>query len=146
MSDKAKRKTKRKTRAEPTYSKGAWVPRRDGERYCSPACGCGCTFAAYEKACTDAQQLANQLGPGWTTNIWEGMGWHYNVELPAGKGHLRVMKDLFKYRADFWTERVQFSVRGRTPKVAAASAIKELTRHIDALSTAREVIRKVVTP
>jgi len=25
------------------------------------------------------------MGTGWTTRVWENLGWHYNVESPCGR-------------------------------------------------------------
>lgn len=59
------------------YSQPA-VRKADGT-YCSPWCGMGCTFAAFEKATADAEALATQLGPNWEPHVWENMGWHYSA-------------------------------------------------------------------
>ena len=57
----------------------SWEPVRHGDRYCAPACGGGCTFAAYQRAHKDAKKLARRLGTGWTTDVWENLDWHWRV-------------------------------------------------------------------
>lgn len=67
------------------YSKYAprfdWTAVRDGDLYCSPACGGRCTFAAFEAATREADELVRQLGPKWTAQVWENLGWHYVAEV-----------------------------------------------------------------
>ncbi len=55
-------------------------PRRNGDIYCSPACGCNCTWNEYQQAHRNALALAEYLGPGWETNVWENGGWNYEVK------------------------------------------------------------------
>ena len=68
-----------------TYSGGgvmaklSWKPVRRGKRYCSPACGRGCTKAAHNSAVYQSRRLAKRLGEGWKPGIWENLGWHYSV-------------------------------------------------------------------
>lgn len=57
----------------------SWRPVRCGPRYCSPACGGGCTWAAYKGAVKAAAALAKRLGPQWKVLVWENLGWHYEV-------------------------------------------------------------------
>lgn len=56
-----------------------WVPIRDGTRYCSPGCGRRCTYKEFELATARAKALAERLGVGWETDVWENLGWHYCV-------------------------------------------------------------------
>lgn len=60
-----------------------WTPVRDGDRYCSPACGGRCRFADYEAATAKAAELAARLtdhfGVEWTPRVWENLGWHYKA-------------------------------------------------------------------
>jgi hypothetical protein len=57
----------------------SWKPIRRGNKYCAPACGRGCTFKEYTLARSRAARLAKRLGSGWTTRVWENLGWHYCV-------------------------------------------------------------------
>lgn len=73
-----------------TWPKGAWkavrkVDSAKGDIYCAPACGSGCTFAAFELATKRAAELATQLGPEWEPVVHENMGWHYSVKSPCGR-------------------------------------------------------------
>ena len=56
------------------------TPVRDGDRYCSPACGLGCTWDAYLRATSAANDLCSMLGEGWKPVVWENLGWHYRAE------------------------------------------------------------------
>lgn len=54
-------------------------PIRRGNRYCSKACGYGCTYAAYKKAYTEAVKAKQLLGDDWEIRIWENLGWHWDI-------------------------------------------------------------------
>lgn len=60
-----------------------YIPVRDGDRYCSPNCGFGCTHADYERACRMAARAVKHMGPGWKTVVWENAGWHWKIILPG---------------------------------------------------------------
>jgi hypothetical protein len=51
--------------------------------YCAPWCGARCTKKAYDRAVTKSETLARRMGSGWTTRVWENMGWHYSVQSPC---------------------------------------------------------------
>lgn len=56
----------------------SWKPIRRGARYCSPACGYGCTHAAYMEARKRAKHLLSIMKTsGWEIDVWENLGWHY---------------------------------------------------------------------
>lgn len=59
-----------------------WKPRRspNGQIYCSPACGHGCTSREHEAARTAARRLAKRLGDGWAPHVWENLGWHHEAQ------------------------------------------------------------------
>ena len=57
---------------------------KDGT-FCSPACGGGCTAKEHDIAEAKAEVLARTLGPDWTTDVWENLGWHYAVRSPCGR-------------------------------------------------------------
>lgn len=59
-----------------------WTPVRRGAIYCSPACGGGCTWAAFQEATGNADALAKRIGGGWKPRVWENLGWHYSVTSP----------------------------------------------------------------
>lgn len=54
-----------------------WSPVRNGDIYCSPRCGHGCTHSAYLNAVAAADALAARIGPDWKPHVWENLGWHY---------------------------------------------------------------------
>lgn len=70
--------------AKPTWPKGAWTPVRRGKLYCFPACGGGCTWAAYQKAKRDGELVARLLGSNWRARISENCHWFWCVELDSG--------------------------------------------------------------
>lgn len=60
-----------------------WTPQAQrGGIYCSPRCGGKCTREAYDLAVQRSAEIVAQLGDGWKANIWENLGWHWEV----GKG------------------------------------------------------------
>lgn len=63
----------------------SWKAKRKGTIYCAPACGGGCTWAAYRRARHRAKRLAKHMGKGWTIRVHENLGWHYNVVSPCGR-------------------------------------------------------------
>ena len=58
-------------------------PIRNGDIYCSPACGAGCTHAAFEEATKRAKALAilctAKIGGIWKPVVTENLGWHWCV-------------------------------------------------------------------
>jgi len=71
-----------------SFPVGDWEPVRDGEAYCSRACGASCTREAYAAAHEAADRLAARLysgvGSPWTTRVWENLGWHWEVRSDCG--------------------------------------------------------------
>ncbi len=51
-------------------------PRRMGTRYCSSACGRGCTIFEHKRAVLQAKKMAANLGRNWRPRVWENLGWH----------------------------------------------------------------------
>lgn len=111
----------------------SWNPIRRGERYCSPACGAGCTLSQYEKAVSDSKKLAKSMGNGWSTYVWENMGWHWRVE----KGKIEIYPSPSEGFSVFVQTTPQFIVKGSNPKKALADALKELDQHIEKLNKER---------
>lgn len=61
----------------------SWKPVRRGDKYCSPACGYGCSYKAFTDACTLAKVLLNGMyTQGWEIDVWENMGWFYALRHP----------------------------------------------------------------
>lgn len=62
-----------------------WTPRRAGKVYCSPRCGGGCTWSAYDKAIRESSDLCATLNADlsqddWMPRVWENLGWHWEVK------------------------------------------------------------------
>lgn len=75
-----------------------WKPILRGNIYCAPACGGGCTKAAYDSAVKSAEDLVQRLkGSGWTVQVHENLGWHYTAVsgpvqvYPSGDGRFHCM-------------------------------------------------------
>jgi hypothetical protein len=79
-------------------TKLSWEPRRFGNHYCSPACGAGCTTAAFDEATKAADALAVSLGDGWKPRVWENLGWHYSAVSTCGR---------WKVYPSFWNGKVE---------------------------------------
>lgn len=67
-----------------------WTPVRNGDIYCSPLCGMGCTHEAFLTAHNRANLLCKRLDrttkiKGWTKRVWENLGWHYSAISPCGR-------------------------------------------------------------
>lgn len=77
--------SKKKDETEPR-----WTPIRRGATYCSPACGCKCTYAAYLLARRRALRLARRLGPGFVAHVWENAGWHYEALIDGAPVRIEV--------------------------------------------------------
>lgn len=65
-----------------------WTPVRNGDAYCSPACGGGpvlCSFKRFVHASEVATEVARDLGNGWKPQVFENLGWHARVVSPCGR-------------------------------------------------------------
>ena len=109
-----------------------WKPQRRGAKYCSPACGFGCTWAAYQQALKEGAALAKRLGKGWKTRTWERGSrssrsgtWYWSVKDSTG---VLDMHQTGKKKYTLYVERVvgtsgNFVVEGTTPEKAVAAAL-----------------------
>lgn len=114
-----------------TKSDKGWTPIHNGEIYCSPRCGGGCTFAKFVQAKTESAAIAKRLGKGWKTRVHENLGWHYSVISPTGTlrvsgpyGTLRASDGFsasLNKRGDIG---IRFSGHGPTPEKAIAATLK----------------------
>lgn len=122
----------------------SWKPKRQGDRYCAPACGRGCTMKEYEEASVKGGALATRLGQGWTVRIWENLGWHYAVQSPCQR--IRIHPNIYwktrkveSYTA-FLGERNssggKWAEHGKTPEAAMRNVIRVAKADLDALSAA----------
>ena len=66
----------------------SWEAVRNGDTYCAPACGAGCTWKEFQRVTKLAKALAEkcnkEVGGEWETNIHENLGWFYSVTLKEG--------------------------------------------------------------
>ena len=74
----------------------SWKAKRNGNTYCAPACGRGCTHAEYRKANRMADALVKkcekEAGGKWEKRVHENLGWHYSVGLVGGDISIREYK------------------------------------------------------
>lgn len=103
-----------------------WIPQLRGAIYCSPACGHGCTFEAFDRAYEQATTLATRLGRGWTPRVWENLGWHFCVQGPF-KG-LSVYVVNGEYYADI--DHVIRSAYFQDPRRAVEDIVVILSQHV----------------
>lgn len=73
-----------------------WQAVHNGDKYCAPACGGGCTYADYVKAVADAQTAALAMGEGWEPVVWENLGWHSKIVHP----HCEI----YLHRSTYWID------------------------------------------
>jgi hypothetical protein len=69
--------------ANPVGLGDRWTPKLNGAIYCSPACGANCKKAEFDRATERAAALAARLGSGWRPQVWENLGWHFEVKKGA---------------------------------------------------------------
>ena len=50
---------------------------------CADWCGGGCTQEQYDEAVHKGNRMAQELGEGWTLDVWENRGWHYATVSPS---------------------------------------------------------------
>lgn len=118
-----------------SVKKLSWDPVRRGDVYCAPACGRRCTIQEYEAAVASGAALAKRLGRGWTSRVWENLGWHCNAVSPCGR--LKVHGARGHYTA-FLSERGDigglFSGQATTPHAAVAEAVEKAKGALEALT------------
>ena len=112
-----------------------WTPVLDGDKYCSPGCGCGCTKAAYDSALSKALKLATELGEGWQPKVWENGDWYYRAERSLGAKD--TMVEVFSIREGgyrcYFNGVKQFVAAGDTPTEAFENAVVEAQAFINSL-------------
>lgn len=62
----------------------SWTAVKQGDIYCSPGCGRGCTQEEFDDATRRGEALATELGAGWRARVWENLGWHFAAISPSG--------------------------------------------------------------
>jgi hypothetical protein len=128
-------------------------PVRNGDIYCAPSCGRGCTWAEYQRAEAEARGLAAGLGPSWEPRVWENLGWHFDVHIPAsiriaihpgGIRKERVMGDGTRQVMErSWTAFLHhtWTGRGDTPQKALEAALVECHEEYTKLTSAMDTLR-----
>jgi len=123
-----------------------WDAIRVGRKYCSSACGGGCTFVAYQSAKRKAARLAKRLhkevGGVWDVKVHENLGWWYRVQNKIT--HIEVTENLGRYNA--W---LQISgpwggnlvMDGPTPRHAVSKLKSEAKRQLDSLMPIYKLLR-----
>lgn len=96
----------------------SWKPVRRGKLYCAPACGGGCTVAAFDLAMADACACARALGNGWVPDVYENLGWHWKVAR-AGIGSTELTVSRARGDTAYWANLI---ICGRQECAYAASA------------------------
>lgn len=120
-----------------------WKPIRSGAIYCAPACGCGCTWAAYQKALRDGAALTKQLGKGWETRVWENLGWHFESRF----GNLRVHGNRARGRGSRYSYTAYFgrwAVSATAPRRAVLKLAREIETELAGLKEAVRAVRSVM--
>ena len=104
-------------------------PVRNGQIYCSPDCGMGCTYVAYLHATKDTENLVKALGAGWEGDTFENMGWHTAANFDVGSTGegLRLHKDGTSYTV--YMINVPAYYKANTPKKAVAG-IKKVVKSL----------------
>lgn len=114
---------------------GRWTPIRDGDRYCSPRCGHGCTWAAYQHAVESANALCVELGEGWKPRVWENSGWYFSATRGKTEVHYNKGQGFSVY---FNSDAKQYLADGPDAREAVRAAMNEAMADIDQLR--REVM------
>ncbi len=114
------------------WDKLSWVPKMDGDVYCSPACGHGCRRRAYEAAVIAAYELSAELGNDWMPEVWEGDGWHWRVT--KGLAKLSPIKCSGGYQITFNAHGRQFTAVAPTALQAIRSVQNQCTTAINRMS------------
>lgn len=113
----------------------SWTPILSGDKYCSTACGCGCTKAAYDSALSGALKLATELGEGWQPKVWENGNWYYRAEhsLMGKDTMVEVCPASYGGYRCYFNGVKQFIADGDTPAEALMGAVVEAQAFVDAL-------------
>jgi hypothetical protein len=117
----------------------AWIPVRNGDIYCSPACGAGCKLAAFEQATSKAKYLIGILGDEWESIVWENFGWHCRAVKKDGK-KAKCIVEIHLVGNEKWIASVrglnanaaipQFMVYGENPLRVLEKLQENIDRHI----------------
>lgn len=127
-----------------TMGELSWKARRRGALYCAPACGGGCTRAAYERAVSESKKLAKHLGKGWRPEVWENLGWHWKVISPCRRW--RVSPNVYRRKIESYSAALgqadspgaRWIAHGKTPESAIRNARRAARSEVAALSALLE--------
>lgn len=116
----------------------SWTPRRRGAIYCASACGGSCTWAAYQKAVADADELVAALGGKWKPWVHENLGWHFTAVIRKGgyiilsvSRHKKVYLAIVGHR---------WHATATTPRAAVNKAVQAARAELDAMTKRVELI------
>jgi hypothetical protein len=108
-----------------------WTPREQGDIYCAPACGRGCTKAEHQRAVDGANKLCALLGTGWIPRVWENLGWYYTAKLEKAVGIYIEVYPRTGGDTQFWVDSRlprQFYIDCNDPKEGIKAVLKEAQR------------------
>lgn len=123
-------------------------PVRNGDTYCSPSCGQGCTIHQYNEAACVAQELVDALGPakhkyaaGWEKRALESQGWYGTAVLKLdGEVWATAYKNALDYMVYIHCH-PQIGGRGQTPALALRAALRALEANIKNLTAYGNAVR-----
>jgi len=110
-----------------TWNTASWKPVLRGAKYCSRACGNGCTKAEYVAAVKKGEALAKAVGNGFKPRVWENMGWYYS----AVKGVAAIHPYHDGTYTCYFNSTPQFVTTSVDPQVALYSAQAHAERHVE---------------
>lgn len=108
------------------------IPVLRGEIFCAPFCGAKCKKSAYDNALQQSNEIALRLGSGWEPEVYENLGWHWQVT----KGTINVSSSVKGYYAQMKFEQQQnynFSAHDLDPRKAVQKVRDQLQDIIDKL-------------
>jgi hypothetical protein len=111
----------------------SWEPVRNGETYCSSACGGGCTIDSYLQAVENAHHLCKELGSGWFPHVWENLGWHYSAK--SANDQVEVHETRYTGGVHYTAYAGGKADNGDTPREAIENIRARLTRMRDEAQT-----------
>ena len=126
----------------------SWKPRHKGNRYCSPACGHGCTWGEYQQARKEAKDCQRKLGKHWKIRVWENCGWFWAVSygpLSYHNGGTLFISDHPKINGaepcGLWAGKLR---SGQEPVAALYNALKRVHPKIRQLQAVEAEIKQAI--
>lgn len=121
----------------PPSTGDSWTPIRDGEFFCSKACGYKCRLVDFEQATTHAAALVAELGEGWWPRVWENCGWHFSAEKGSASVDYSEIDGNFTASIDagvFDQRHEQFRANGSSPRKAMEAVLGQLEHKLPHLN------------